>query len=30
VTQMRKSVSQFDFGRARDKADLMLDNLHLR
>ncbi len=30
VTQMRKSVSQFDFGRAREKADHMLENLHLR
>ena len=30
VTQMRKSVSQFDFGRAREKADLMVADLHLR
>lgn len=30
VTQIRKSVSQFDFGAARKKADLMLEDLHLR
>lgn len=30
VTQMRKSVSQFDFGRAREKADLIVADLHLR
>ncbi|RVU39155.1 PAS domain S-box protein [Hwanghaeella grinnelliae] len=30
VTQMRKSVSQFDFGLAREKADLMMADLHLR